>query len=145
MDAVAELEKLKKELTRLNLTTAHTILPQWLERAKLSFPLLTWEDRSQSSQFPSIGFPVAYSDFQRAFKVFLQIDTWHNSIYYGIYLAEAGNMPFAEARDLLKSTLDGVDKFCYSPGAKMFFAYTNVAKAYDKFANLTRVIQQTFA
>lgn len=145
MDAVAELEKLKKELTRLNLTTAHVILSKWLEHAKSSFPLLTWEDRSQSSQFPSIGFPVAYSGFQRAYKVFLQIDTWHNSIYYGIYLAEADNMPFAEARDLLKPTLDGLDEFTYSTGAKMLFAYTNVAEAYSKFARLTRVIHQTFA
>lgn len=144
MDAVAELEQLKKELTRLNLTAAHTILSQWLERAKSSFPLLSWEDRSQSSQFPSIGFPVAYSGFKRAFKVFLQIDTWHNSIYYGIYLAEPENMPFAEARDLLKSTLDGLDEFTYSTGAKMFFAYANVAEAYSKFAGLTRIIQQTF-
>ena len=145
MDAVAELEKLKKELSRLNLAAAHTILAQWLERAKSAFPQLSWEDRSQSSQFPSIGFPVAYSEYQRAFKVFLQIDTWHNSIYYGIYLAEAGNMPFADARDLLQTTLDKQGKFTYSTSAKMFFAYANVAEAYNKFAELTRIILQTFA
>ena len=145
MDAVAEIDKLKKELSRLNLAAAHTILPQWLERAKSTFPHLSWEDRSQSSQFPSIGIPVACAEYQRAFKVFLQIDTWHNSIYYGIYLAEAGNMPFADARDLLKATLDKQDKFTYSTGAKMFFAYANVAEAYNKFSELTRMILQTFA
>lgn len=145
MDAVAEIDKLKKELSRLNLAAAHTILSQWLERAKSTFPQLLWEDRSQSSQFPSIGFPVAYAEYQRAFKIFLQIDTWHNSIYYGIYLAEAGNMPFADARNLLQTTLDKQDKFSYSTGAKMFFAYANVADAYNKFAELTRIILQTFA
>jgi len=145
MDAVAELDKLKKELSRLNLADAHTMLPQWLERVKSTFPQLSWEVRSQSSQFPSIGFPVTYAEYQRAFKVFLQIDTWHNSVYYGIYLAESGNMPFSDARNLLKATLDKQDKFTYSTGAKMFFAYSNVAEAYSKFSELTRIILQTFA
>ena len=144
MDAVAELEKLKKELTRINLTVAHTILSQWLERAKSSFPLLPWEDRSQSTQFPSIGFPVTYAEYARAFKVFIQIDTWHNYVYYGIYLAETENMPFAEARDLLKNMLDGIDKFTCSSSAKMLFAYTDVPEGYSRFIELTKTILKAF-
>ena len=111
---------------------------------KSSFPLLPWEDRSQSTQFPSIGFPVTYAEYARAFKVFIQIDTWHNYVYYGIYLAETENMPFAEARDLLKNMLDGIDKFTCSSSAKMLFAYTDVPEGYSRFIELTKTILKAF-
>lgn len=111
IDAIADLEKLKKELTRGNLKKAHVILKEWLTAAEREFPNVCWEDRSQSNQFPSIGFPLAYGDRNRAFKVFIQIDTWHNLIYYGIYLAEPSNMPFAEARELFRPLLDSLDSF----------------------------------
>ena len=145
MEAVAEIDKLKKEITRINLTAAHSILNRWLKKARTAYPNLLWEDGSQSMQFPNVGFPVARPDYPRAFKVFLQIDTWHNSVYYGIYLADSRNMPFAEARNLLKPTLETLDKFNYSPSAKMFFAYLNIADGYDKFDNLTRTILKHFS
>lgn len=140
IDAIAELEKLKKELTRGNMAKAHAILKDWLAKAEKYYPDLQWEDRSQNNQFPSIGFPMAYGEWSRAFKVFIQIDPWHNFIYYGIYLAEQPNMPFADAKELLRPTLDNLDKFEYSSGAKMFFAYTKAAEGYERFDKLVKVL-----
>jgi len=144
IDAIADLEKLKKELTRGNLKKAHVILKEWLTAAEREFPNVCWEDRSQSNQFPSIGFPLAYGDRNRAFKVFIQIDTWHNLIYYGIYLAEPSNMPFAEARELFRPLLDSLDSFEYLSGAKMITAHALASEGYEKFINLAKVIIEKF-
>ena len=145
MQTVAEIDKLKKEITRRGMDDAHAILKHWLDDAKTLYPNLAWEDRSNSSQFPSIGFPVASADRPRAFKVFIQIDVWHNCVYYGVYLAESGNLPFAEARDSLKPILEVIDKFTYSTGAKMLFAYVSIAEGYERFVKLVQTITAQFA
>ena len=144
IDTIAELETLKRELIRENMKMAHVILKDWLRKAKKDYPNLVWEDRSQNNQFPSIGFPVAYGEWSRAFKVFIQIAPWHNFIYYGIYLAEQPNMPFADARELLRPTLEALDKFEYSSGAKMIFSYVKASDAYGRFVNLVNELLKMF-
>ena len=145
MEAIAEIEKLKKEIIRRKREDARCILKDWLARAKTEFPNQIWEDRTDDSQFPSIGFPLTIGEHQRAFKIFIQIDHNHNLIYYGAYIGSGCTMPVAEARDLLKPIMDNVDKFTYAVGIKMFTAHVTAQEGYDRFSNLAHTILKTFA
>ena len=144
MEAVAEIDKLKKEIVRRKREDAKRILTEWLQRAKQELPEQVWEDRTDDTQFPSIGFPMSYGGHQRAFKIFIQIDHNNNYIYYGAYLGLGCTMPVKEARDVLRPVMSDVDKFTYNLGIKMFTAHTTASEGYGKFITLAKTIIKTF-
>ena len=145
MEAIAEIEKLKKEIIRRKRVDARCILKDWLARAKAEFPNQIWENRTDDAQFPSIGFPLNIGEHQRAFKIFIQIDHNHNLIYYGAYIGSGCTLPVAEARDLLKPIMDDVDKFTYAVGIKMFTAHVTAQEGYARFSSLAHTIIKAFA
>ena len=144
MEAVAEIDKLKKEIVRRKREDAKRILTEWLQKAKQELPEQAWEDRTDDTQFPSIGFPMSYGEHQRAFKIFIQIDHNNNYIYYGAYLGLGCTMPVKEARDVLRPVMSDVDKFTYNLGIKMFTAYTTASEGCGKFITLAKTIIKTF-
>lgn len=144
MNAVSEIDKLKKEIIVRKREIAKSILADWLTKAKEELPNQEWEDRSNDTQFPSIGFPISYGSHQRAFKVFIQIDHNNNYIYYGVYLGLGCTMPVKEARELLKPVMDEVTKFTYNVGIKMFTAHTTAKEGYDRFVTLAQTIVKHF-
>jgi len=140
MEAVAEIDKLKKEIITRKREVAKKILVDWLAKAKEELPNQQWEDRTSDTQFPSIGFPISYGGHQRAFKLFIQIDHNNNYIYYGVYLGLGCTMPVKDARELLKPIMDSMGKFTYSLGIKMFTAHTTAKEGYDRFVRLAQTI-----
>lgn len=144
MDAITEIDKLKKEIVVRKRDVAKKILASWLTKAREELPHQQWEDRSNDTQFPSIGFPISYGSHQRAFKVFIQIDHNNNYIYYGVYLGLGCTMPVKEARELLKPVMDDVTKFTYNLGIKMFTAHTTAKEGYGRFVTLAHTIVKHF-
>ena len=144
MEAIAEIDMLKKEIVRHKREDAVIILNEWLTNAKSELPEQSWEDRISDAQFPSIGFAVSYGSHQRAFKIFIQIDHNHNLIYYGAYIGSGCTLPIAEAREVLKPVMDSVGKFVYAVGIKMFTAHTTAHEGYDKFIALAKAIIKAF-
>ena len=144
MDAVAEIDKLKKEIVRHKRKEARKILNDWLRKSKDEFPEQIWEDRTDDAQFPSIGFPVSYGGHERAFKIFIQIDHNNNYIYYGAYLGSGYTLPAKDARDLLRPIMNDVDKFTYNINIKLFTAHTTANDGFAKFIALAKIIINTF-
>lgn len=144
MDAVAEIDLLKKEIVRRKREDARKILNDWLKKSKDEFPKQIWEDRTNDAQFPSIGFPVSHGGHERAFKIFIQIDHNNNYIYYGAYLGAGYTLPAKDARDLLRPIMNDVDKFTYNINIKMFTAHTSANEGFAKFTTLAKIIISTF-
>lgn len=145
MEVISEIENLKKNVIRRKREDAKHILYTWLNKAKAEFPEQNWEDRINDAQFPSIGFPMSFGEYQRAFKIFIQIDHNHNLIYYGVYVGSGCDMSVVDARDLLKPIMDGLDKFTYAVGIKMFTAHVTAKEGYIRFTNLVRILLESFA
>lgn len=144
MVAITEIDKLKKEIIVCKRNVAKKILASWLTKAREGLPHQQWEDRSNDTQFPSIGFPINYGSHQRAFKVFIQIDHNNNYIYYGVSLGLGCTMPVKEARELLKPIMDDVAKFTYNLSIKMFTSHTTAKEGYGRFVTLAHTIVKHF-
>ena len=144
MDAICQIDNLKREIVRRKREDGKKVLCDWLAKAQDAWPCLSWEDRTDDAQFPSIGFPVSYSGHKRAFKIFIQVDHNHNLIYYGAYVGSGYTMPVAEARDLLRPVMDKVDRFSYALSIKMFTAHVRADEGYAKFSALVDAILSAF-